>query len=633
MATAPAVASFRSAFIASGAPGFGEYAAGDHLQMLYRFWLLGHGIENAAAPWKDPYSFQPLVSEQTVLGGWPFGLPFWPLEAVLGAVVAWNILQLAVIAAAGLVTYGWLGRLGLPTAASLIGGLVFALAPYRLTQSGAHLLGWIAISIPAALWAFEEARAAPTRRRAHAWGAVSFGALVTLPLSGQLHLAIGALPFCLAYALVRWARRATAWLAAGTAAGIATGLAIRLTIIAESSVESGRTLEQVEMFQSDWLDLVSRFRRDGIEQFTYVGWLTPILAIVGVIVLSRGRRWLAALLAAAAVVPFLFAVGTNFPLYVPIWEHVPPLRFTRVPGRLLPVAELAIAALVAFAIASVRERARPQRRLLVSVVAGLLVVGDLLVLPFRPTAADPANAAYTSLRERPGRQLEIPLFEPGIHYGSIYDAYQLQTPFERPSGYSTLAPPVAYDFFWELNRINCGIVLPLDLDHLRALGVKTLLFHVGAFRQSDRASPWHAWRSLQKAGLRATVRGGEVYLFPLDERQGAPPQTPPVPEPNRAHPVLCEGWRGFTMKERDAPLWLYTSKNVELTLTAPGRTEASVRVDDRPARTFEVDREVTIQVEIAEPGWHAVVLAVPQLFLDSDPPQGLTIRTLHYVPG
>lgn len=633
VATAPAVASFRSAFVAAGAPGFGEAAAGDHLQTLYRFWLFGHQLGAGRAPWRDPYSFQPLVPDQTVLGGWPFGLPFWPLDAAFGPVIAWNVLQLAVITAAGLATYAWLRRLELPASAAVVGGLVFAIAPYRLTQSTGHLLGWIAVLVPVALWAYEESRAATTPRRANVWGAVCFAALVTVPLSGQVHLAIGVLPFCLAYALVRRKRCATAWMAAGVAAGVAAGIAIRLTVIAGSNAEDGRTLDQVEMFQSDWLDLVSRFRRDGIEQFAYVGWLTPILAAAGLVVLLRGRRWLAAVLGLAAVVPLLFAVGTSSPLYAPIWQHFPPLHFTRVPGRLVPIAELATAALVAFAIAWLLRRAPTSRRPLVAAVVGLLVLGDLLVLPFRATAADPANAAYAALRARPGRTIELPLFEPGIHYGSIYDYYQLETPRERPGGYSTLAPPAAYDFFWGLNRMNCGIVLPLDLDHLRALGVRSLAFHVGAYRQAGRASAWHAWRALQEAGLRAATRGGEVWLLPLAGQPGIPRQAPPVPEPDRGSPILCEGWRGYTMKERDAPLWLYTAEDVSLTLTAPGRTAASIRVDDRPARRFEVDRRVTIEVEIDGEGWHSLVLGVPQLFLDAKPPQGLTIATLHYVPG
>ena len=46
----------------------------------------------------------------------------------------------------------------------------------------------------------------------------------------------------------------------------------------------------------------------------------------------------------------MLALGANVPLYEPLWRALPPLRFARVPERLLPIACLAIAALVAFAV-------------------------------------------------------------------------------------------------------------------------------------------------------------------------------------------------------------------------------------------------------------------------------------------
>src|SRR5688500_10082190 len=81
--------------VADAPPGGGEAAAGDHLQTVYRFWLVGHQFERAASPWRDPYSFQPLVDPQVSLIGWPFAVPFWPVNAVFGPVAAWNLLLLA----------------------------------------------------------------------------------------------------------------------------------------------------------------------------------------------------------------------------------------------------------------------------------------------------------------------------------------------------------------------------------------------------------------------------------------------------------------------------------------------------------------------------------------------------------
>src|SRR5919106_1498345 len=76
--------------LALAAPAFGEPAAGDLLQLGYNLWLVGHQLGDGEAPWRDPYSFQPVVDPPPNLQGWLFGLPFWPLHALLGAVGAWN---------------------------------------------------------------------------------------------------------------------------------------------------------------------------------------------------------------------------------------------------------------------------------------------------------------------------------------------------------------------------------------------------------------------------------------------------------------------------------------------------------------------------------------------------------------
>ncbi|MCC6222218.1 MAG: hypothetical protein IT201_01860 [Thermoleophilia bacterium] len=633
VATAPGVASFRSAFIAGGAPGLGEAAAGDHLQAVYRFWLVGHQLGRGAAPWRDPYTFQPLAGEQANLAGWPFGLPFWPLQAAFGPVVAWNVLLLATIVVAGLATYGWLRLWRLPPAAAAIGGLAFALAPYRLAQSGGHLLGWAAIFLPLSLWAYERARVAPGVRGRHAWGALAACSLVSIPLSGQVHLALGAVPFVLAYGALRCRRGPLLWLVAAAAASVALGLLIREAVIAESAAAGGRTLDQVRMFQAGWLDLVDRFRGDkGLEQYAFAGWLTPVAALAGLVLAWRRRPRLAALLGLAAVVPLLLALGTNLPTYELLWRYVPGFGYPRVPGRLVPIAGLALAALAALAAWWLIRRARPRWRPVAAAAAFLLVAGDLLVLPLRPTAADPENGAYLALAredESPGRVVELPLFEPGIHHGSVYHYYALQAPRERPGGYSSLAPVRAYGFFWELNRLNCGVALPGDWRRLRALGVDTVLFHAGAFAQSGRPGAWFAWRLLERRGYRSSARDGRIWAFPLVARPDRPEEGAPVPEPDRSAPVFCEGWHGWTMKERDAPLWVFGQGAIEIEVSAPRPLPALVRVDGGAPRRIVADPSVTLVVELRGERWHRLHFQIGAL-LQTSPPRGLEITRITY---
>src|SRR6476659_5641664 len=213
-ATWPAVLHTRSHFMSGGAPGNGEASPGDHLQTLYHDWLVGHQLEHGRAPWRDPYTFQPEAKRQPNYAGWPFGLVFWPLGAAFGLVAGWNVLQLVVYVLAGLLACAWLRELGLPRGPALAGGLVFAIAPYRVQQSVGHLLGPISILLPLALWAFERG-----------WLWLYVAALASIALSGQVHLALGAIPYALIYALVRRRDRGTVVGAvAGAVLAIGAGL-------------------------------------------------------------------------------------------------------------------------------------------------------------------------------------------------------------------------------------------------------------------------------------------------------------------------------------------------------------------------------------------------------------------------
>ena len=588
--------------MASGGDGYGEPPAGDHLQAVYRLWLAGHQLANGAAPWEDPYSFQPFAEPQTVLAGWPFALLYWPLGALFGPVVAWNLLLLGTIVAAGLLTYLWLRALDLGPGAAAIGGLAFAVAPYRLDQSASgHLLGWAALFLPLALLGIERARVASTPRRAHGWGALTAAALASIPLSGQLHLALGAVPFVLAYALVRRRRIPLLWTAAGALAAAAVGLVVRYTLIAGSAEDQGRSLAEVRKFQAEWADLFNRWHRAGSEEFVYFGWLTPVLAVAGVVVLWRGRRWLAVVLGFGAVVPILLALGTNLPTYSALWHAFPPLRFPRVPERFMPIADLALAALLAFAVAELVRRAG-RRGMAVSAGLLVLVALDLGTQPVSATAADPDNAAYGAV-SGPGRILDLPLFDPGIHYGSVYDYYELQEPRERPQGYNTLAPRSAYSFAFTYNRIGCGVWESGDEETLERFGVQSILLHRGVYEQAGDRSAWFAWRGLEEAGWAPAAEGGAVTLF----ERGTSSAPPPFPEPVRTQPVFCQGWRDGTTTELQAPFWLYGNGPKLLVVSVDEPTHVNVSVEGLTPIDGLIEDGVVGKVDLG-PGWHPFVL-------------------------
>ncbi|MEO5576907.1 MAG: hypothetical protein ABIR67_10430, partial [Gaiellaceae bacterium] len=361
--------------------------------------------------------------------GWPFAAVYGPLQALVGTVAGWNLFILLTYVGAGGFAALWLRALGLGLGPALVGGLAFALAPYRVAQSTGHLLGPISMLLPLALFGVE-------RRRT--WLAAA--ALASIPLSGQVHLALGAIPFVLAYAL---ARRRTRAGAVAAAAGVAGGILV-WALSLRDSVE--RPYSEVERYSATLGDFLTRDAGE-FERFVYLGRLLPLVALAGLVGLccfntSLRSRSLAAVLGVGALVPCLLALGANLPGYGFIWRNT-PLHATRVPERLLPIACLCFAALTAAAIACVVSTlSRPR---LVAIVAALVVAADLWVPLYDPLVADEDNAVYAQVAAvPPGRLLELPALPPDAYAGSVYLYYSMQAPRERPLGYSTAAPPAAF---------------------------------------------------------------------------------------------------------------------------------------------------------------------------------------------
>ncbi len=500
-ATWPAIRHVDGAhYLARPSAGHGEAAAGDHLQLGWALWLVGHQLGQGASPLADPYSFRPEAEAPPSLQGWLLGIPYWPLGAVLGDVWAYDLIVLLGFVLCGGLACWWLRALGLSRPAALLGGVVFCLMPYRVGQSTGHLLGLISFLLPAVLLALE-------RRRF----VVAAACLAAIPLSGQLHLALGAIPLALCYA---WARtpRADWWKAgAGAAAALVAGLLVDRWAVA-GSIGTGRSFAQVARYSAELSDFVTRGVGSGIEELVFIGWLTPLVAIGGLVAIRR-RHGLAVLLGLAALLPCLLALGASLPGYETLWRRLPGLDATRVPERFMPIACLALAALVAFAVDAGRTTlVLNHHKLVPPLIAGtaVLLAVDLRVPVFGAVAADTPNAAYAAIRGD-GRLLELPVFRPDVHYGSVYLGYARQSPRERPQGYSTIAPKRAVGLARELRPLSCGRgTIPDDL------GIQFVAVHRGLYEQSGFFAPGcaaRAERALAADGWRALAGDGTITVF------------------------------------------------------------------------------------------------------------------------
>jgi hypothetical protein len=293
-------------------------------------------------------------------------------------------------------------------------------------------------------------------------------------------------------------------------------------------------------------------------------------------------------------VPILLALGTHTPLYSAIWHVLPPFRFPRVPERLLPIASLCIAGLFAFAIAQAR-------RSIVAVLAVALLLVDLHVHVYgRSAPGDPAGAAPSAA----GRLLELPVFDPGVHYGSVYLWYDTAAQRERPNGYSTTAPKPAKSLADRLQRLNCGDWSGNLAAEVRGLGVGSIALHRGLFIRNPAvpSTGWFAARGLFGQGWRVAHTAGPVWVF----ERGGVGIAPTRVEPAHSRPIFCQGWFGAEagsgryMSETHAPFWIYGSGTLRLTF-APSALKRRVTVDGRESLT------------LGKRGWHLVAVDIPHL--------------------
>ena len=333
-ATWPAVRHVDDHYLARPAAGHGQAAAGDHLQLGWAFWLVGHQLEQRESPLVDPYSFRPEAEAPPNLQGWLLGVPYWPLSSAFGDVWAYDLVVLLSFVLAGGLACWWLRALAVSRPAALVGGLVFCLMPYRVGQSTGHLLGLVSFLLPAMLLALE-------RRRF----VLAAACLAALPLSGQLHLALGAIPLALGYA---WARlpRAMWWKSRRGRGGRGRGGTSRRAM-------GDRRLDRHGALVRAGRAVLGRARglRHARCRIRRRGARLPRLADAAPrdrrarrgAAPSEGLPWFSgSQRSCRACSP---SAGTC-PGYETLWRAVPGLDSTRVPERFMPIACLAIAALV-----------------------------------------------------------------------------------------------------------------------------------------------------------------------------------------------------------------------------------------------------------------------------------------------
>lgn len=317
----------------------------------------------------------------------------WPVTALFGPVVAYNVLITA-----GIALSAWFGYLAArrfidSTRWCFLAGLLYGFSPALMAQAMGHPHVMVALFPPVALILGHEVL---VRRRMHpaAGGALAGVAAALQLLTGEellaatlLVAAVGAAVLALLHR--EQVRAALPYFTKATAAAIAVFIVLAAYPLGYQFFGPQRvsgSLQQQDVYVSDLLAFFVpgrfiHFTGNAAENDAYIGLPLLVLFVVG----FRKNLWLGLCTAAIAILslgPRLHVSGTVTPTPLP-WAVIGwlPLMGSALPARLMAIAWLGVAIVVA-------KIARPLR--LATGVA--LVLGLVAILPPLPYPSQPATA-------------------------------------------------------------------------------------------------------------------------------------------------------------------------------------------------------------------------------------------------
>jgi hypothetical protein len=435
----------------------GIHDPGDPLLNTWVLSWIAHQLPHAPARLFDTNMFYPerntlAYSELLLVPGIVMAPLFW-----IGAapILIYNLVFLSGFALSGVGVALLVRRLTGHNGAAILGGIVFAFAPYRIDHY-AHLQLQQTQFIPLALWAFHRLLDRGTIRD----GAL-FGALVTGQLVTCLYYGLFLIPYlmvvCGTMFIARWkvAPQRLAALATAAAIVLVATLPIARAYLSARKVVGERGIGEVAAGSATWRNYLAPSEDNALygvvfapfmdpERRLFPGFVAVALAVVALwppISVPRLAYGLGLLLA------FDLSLGLNGLLYGVLYEHALPFRALRIPARMGIMVSFSLAVLVGYAAARIAGWIRaPRARVAALGLIGALLLAEYASKPLKlwsaprvpPQAyadimrdAGGEDAPTSVLFEFPTGSLEDPVY---LYYSTFHWQYLV-------NGYSGFSPP------------------------------------------------------------------------------------------------------------------------------------------------------------------------------------------------
>lgn len=493
--------------LAPGAEAVGTNVVGDHLQLYYRFWLLGDTLFGRSSPYQNRYEFSRSPDHKQPLASYffPASLIFL-LFGWLGPAAGYNAALLAAFVFSGLAMYALVFHYTRDRAAALIGGTAFAAAPFvSISLFAGHPICLAAFFVPLSILLLERLLLTRSRRTA-----VVASVVFILLADNDLHALYFVAILCPLFIVRHFAGlRPRSWageiralfvplLIVTVLAGAA--VAFKLSLLPRSGSLGGpsRSLQEIAHLSPHLDDLL---KRDGlvVPSHVYPGAAILLVAALGLAVAvlrrrrtpeDRGLSRLALFFSALFVVSLMLAFGPNFPVKAPylfLYEHLPKFALLRQTSKLILPASFALAVLAGLGWAALR-RALPGRcghAAAAIVLTAIITDGSPLLRPGTGFSLLPPRVeAYERVfRSRPGsRVVNVPIW-PGndawtshyLYYATIYRTVMV-------NGYNPIVPPgYQTEVFQPLASLNAGQIRESQYELLQRTGLDYLIFHEESF--------------------------------------------------------------------------------------------------------------------------------------------------------
>lgn len=546
---------------------------GDHLQLLYHFWLFDDMLAGHTPWFHNLYEFNTgddAARREPGTYYLPFSAFFALGDHLGGRAFGWNL------ACFGALWLGYAFTVLLARRYCRSPGVAWAAAlpvlmlPFRWDALlGGSPLGFAMLWVPALMLGLDLAV-----RDGRLAGGLLAGLALVGAATGDLHVlafAILCTPVCGAIALLlrpdfRWrcprdyGRIALALLP--VLVGAAVVAALRMAASRElgaSTMAVGRDVREVLNFSPHWKGAFLH-RVVPVSNQIYIGFVAPALIALGAALMAaRGRtdrggardwRPLALMLLSLLItaVVFILALGPRDPfggqLFRLVRRLVPPYAMIRQPAKIYCLMPPLLAIMLALALdrlAALRPGARGRTASHRWALAVPALAAALMLIDYRPQVRpgltilrrdEPAYAAVArdaAARHTPPRALVVALWPGDTHYTSIYQYNASLYRIRMANGYS---PVVNRDyresFFPRFSSLNQGYATDAQLDELLARGIDYVLVHEDLF--PEKVSPFPITFTLKNLlnhpRLDLLARDGSVWALRIRAAADPSPRTP-----------------------------------------------------------------------------------------------------------